>query len=137
MISKHLIYYTLGLSGLTLLFRATLSFLLNEEMFISVWVAAVIYLLLIFMMAYYIALSEKEKLNLNDPGFRFHVVTFLVCNGIGLLWFYYGSPSFRESIMSIYYTLIIWGVFVLFHLFMFLKAQKSSIKGIDRTDIFE
>jgi hypothetical protein len=61
----------------------------------------------------------------------------LIFNAVSLLWFVIGFHSHVESIRTIYLTALFWGIGLLIHFIFYLIAQKNSINGLSREDIFE
>jgi PadR family transcriptional regulator PadR len=86
---------------------------------------------------YYFGRKEYEYLPIYDIGFRFHLSTFIAHNVISLLWFVFGFESKYENINVIYITALIWTVFLIIHFVYYLSVRKSSIKNLDKEDLFE
>lgn len=78
-----------------------------------------------------------EDLPLSDVGFRFHFFTFLSHNIVSVLWFAGSLNSSYESFSNILLTVLIWSFFLIGHGIYYISTRKSTIKGIDRHDLFD
>jgi len=85
----------------------------------------------------YFGWKEYEYLPIYDIGFRFHLATFLAHNVVSLLWFSLGFQSHYETISVIFITAGIWSVFLFIHFMYYLSIRKSTIKDLDKDDLFE
>jgi hypothetical protein len=121
----------------TLFFRYSLSTLLNKEEFFLAWMVAAAYALIVFLAGWYFA-KEDYRLHLfRDLGFGFHLVTYLVCNLVAETWFFLGLNSSHEPVLSVHLTALFWGLGLIIHLVICLVHMKNTIRGIDKTEIFE
>jgi len=136
-ITKNLIAFSIGLVVLTIAFRFSLSTMLQNRLFGSVWIIATIYGILIFIIGWIFGKKDKQTLPLYDIGFRFHVATYLICNLIAEIWFLLGLQSDCEKIKSVHFTVVFWGVGLLIHYILYLITRKNAINGIKKTEIFE
>lgn len=137
LITPNLIKFTLITIILTILFRIGLSTSITNEMMIAVILSAIIYAISMLINGSYFGRKEYEYLPIYDIGFRFHLSTFIAHNVISILWFAFGFESKYENIKVIYITALIWSVFLIIHLVYFLSVRKSSIKNLDKEDLFE
>ena len=53
------------------------------------------------------------------------------------LWFLFGLQSRVENIKITHQIAFFWGIFLLFHFIIYLFNHKNTIKGIDKSEIFE
>lgn len=136
-ITKHIILFAGLFSLYTIVFRALLSYSLSIESYSFVWIYAAIYALMIFITAWNLGKADNLKSFIFDAGLKFHVVTFFFWGLISELWFILGFGSTKESIKVVHITLLIWVVFLLFHIIIYLILRKHTIKGIQRSDIFD
>ncbi len=136
-ITPNLLKFT-GISILlTLLFRFGLSFSIESKIILSIIVCALVYGVSMWFNGRFFGTKEEEYLPIYDIGFRFHLFTFLVHNTISIIWFLFGFESKYENIAVIYRTAIIWSFFLIVHFGYYLFARKSSIKGLNKEDLFE
>lgn len=135
--TKNLILFSIGATVLTILFRFTLSTLLQRELFNYIWAITILYGLAMFIMGWVFGKKDRQTLPLYDIGFRFHLATYIICNLIAEIWFVMGLQSGYEKIRIIHLTIIIWGIVLLIHFIFFLITRKNSIKGIKKSEIFE
>lgn len=137
LITPNLIKFTLVTLILTILFRLTLSTTITNMFTVGIILSAIIYAISMWINGSYFGKKEYEYLPIYDIGFRFHFATFIAHNGISILWFVFGFQSHYETINTIFITAAIWSVFLVIHFFYFLSVRKSSIKNLDRDDLFE
>jgi hypothetical protein len=136
-LSKQLALFAALFSIYTVAFRYLLSSSLQHERYSIVWVYAVLYAVAIFITAWNLGKADGMKKILFDAGLRFHVTNYLCFGIISELWFILGLNSDKESINTVHYTMIFWGLGVLLHLAIFLMLRKNTIRGIQRSDIFD
>jgi hypothetical protein len=136
-LTANLIKYTFTTLVLAILFRICLSTSITHKITIAVIVCAIVYAILMWFNGSYFGKKEYEYLPIFDIGFRFHFATFLAHNIVSILWFVFGFESKYESIHVIYITAIIWGVFLLIHFMYYLSVRKSSIRNLNKEDLFE
>ena len=138
LITPNLLKFTFATIILTIIFRVGLSTSITNNMIIALIICAVVYAVLMFFSGSYFGRKEYyEDLPILDVGFRFHLSTFVGHNLISIIWFKLGFESKYENIKVVYITAIIWSVFLILHLIYYLSVRKSSIKNLDKDDIFE
>ncbi|QFZ53417.1 hypothetical protein FEZ18_00640 [Oceanihabitans sp. IOP_32] len=137
LLTKNLLTFTWVTLLLTIIFRAGLSTAITNKMTIAIILCAVIYAILMWFNGRYFGKKDYEYLPLYDVGFRFHLSTFIAHNTVSLLWFVFAFESKYENIKVIYITALIWLVFLILHFLYFLSIRKSSIKNLDKDNLFE
>ena len=137
LITQNLIKFTITTIILTILFRIGLSTSITNELTLAVILSAIIYAILMFINGSYFGRKEYEYLPIYDIGFRFHLSTFLAHNAVSILWFVFGFESKYENIKVIYITALIWSIFLIIHFAYYLSVRKSTIRNLDKEDIFE
>lgn len=137
LLTKNLLTFTWVTLLLTIIFRAGLSTAITNKMTIAIILCAVIYAILMWFNGRYFGKKDYEYLPLYDVGFRFHLSTFIAHNTVSLLWFVFAFESKYENIKVIYITALIWLVFLIMHFLYFLSIRKSSIKNLDKDNLFE
>lgn len=136
-ITKNQLLFALALTIITIAFRYGLSTLLEMEKFSIIWYFAALYGLVIFIFGWIFGKRDHLSLPIYDIGFRFHLTTYIICNAIAEVWFLAGLNSSHEKIKAIHISMVIWGVFLLLHFFVFMYTRKNAIKGIEKTEIFD
>ncbi len=136
-LTKNLRFYALALIALTILFRFSLSLLLQDREFSIIWVLATLYGISVFIVAWIFGRKDKLHLPLYDIGFRFHLTTYLICNSIAKLWHSFNFQSDYENIKSVHLTIIIWGACLAVHFIIYTITRKNVIRGIKKSEIFE
>jgi len=136
-LTNNLLYFAMLFIFGAIIFRFGLSFFLENGSYNLVWVIAAIYFIFNFMIGWIFGKRDHISLPLFDVGFRFHLVTFILFNGISIAWFLLELNSQKEEIGVVYTTAIIWSFFLVLHFIFYLYAQKQSIKGINKEEIFD
>ncbi len=134
---KYLIIYALLLTVYTLAFRFLLSHSLTKEYFTMAWIYAGIYGIFIFFTAWTLGKAFSLRKIFFDAGIWFHLITYVVCNAIGELWFIFELNSPREHIFIIHLTALIWGLGLAFHFLFFLLTKKQTLRGIQKSEVFD
>ena len=137
LITSSLLKFNLVAIILTLIFRISLSTSITYKMSTAVAVTAILYSIFMWFNGSYFGRKEYEYLPIHDVGFRFHLSSFLVHNLVSILWFVFHFNSKYEKINVIYATALIWFVFLIIHFIYYLSCRKSSIKNLDKEDLFE
>lgn len=137
LLTKNLLTFTWVTLLLTIIFRAGLSTAITNKMTIAIILCAIIYAILMWFNGRYFGKKDYEYLPLYDVGFRFHLSTFIAHNTVSLLWFVFAFESKYENIKVIYITALIWLFFLILHFLYFLSIRKSSIKNLDKDNLFE
>jgi hypothetical protein len=122
---------------ITIAFRYGLSTILTNMEFTWAWLIAAFYALSVFAAGWVLGKKDYESLPLYDISFKFHLITYLVCNLIAELWFLLGFQSQFESVKSVWLTALFWGIGLIIHFILYLFARKNSIKGIEKSEIFD
>jgi len=65
------------------------------------------------------------------------MTTFVVWGAASEAWFLQDLHSAYESIRVVHITLLIWSGFLVMHLILFLILKRRTIRGIQKSDIFE
>ena len=137
LITLNLLKFTVVTVLLTLIFRIGLSASIENKMIISIVICAILYAVFMLLNGSYYGRRDYDDLPIYDIGFRFHFSTFLAHNLISILWFLFSFQSKYENIRVIYITAGVWLVFIVIHLFYYLSSKKSSIKNLDKENLFE
>lgn len=136
-ITKNLINFAIWFFIGAILFRYALAYFLSNHLSTGVWVSAVVYFLYNFTIGWLFGKRDHESLPLFDIGFRFHLTSYILFNGISQVWVLAGFTSQYESYKSVLSMGLFWGIGLLFHFFFFLKTRKNAIKGLKKDELFE
>ncbi len=118
----------------TIIFRASLSALLNNESYIMVWVAAVAYGILMFVIGVYFGKRDSIESVIYNLFLRWNGGTFIVFGIISYVWMLFGNPAPSESLGVLNITMIIWATI---GVVVYLIMRHYSIKGIEKSEIFD
>lgn len=136
-ITPFLLRFILVITLLTILFRFFLSYGITHESLVLIILSASLYGVLMFVSGWHFGKKDSEYLPLYDVGFRFHLATYIVHNGISMLWFAFGFNSPMEKVSVVYITAIVWVVILLVHLAFFIGTRRYAIKNLHRDNLFE
>lgn len=136
-ITPYLIKFAVTTILLTAVFRYFLSYGIEYQSQITIAVSAISYALFMFASGWHFGRKDGDFLPIYDVGFRFHLTTYLIHNGISVLWILLGLGSKYENLNIIIMVAIYWGVFLLLHFILFLRAKKNTIHNLDREDLFD
>lgn len=103
----------------------------------KIWMYALGYGLSIAIIGLFFGKREYDDFPLNDVGFRFHLTTYIMCNGIAELWFLSGNTAPTETLSSLRSSELYWGLGLLLHFLIFILTRKNTIAGMDKSEIFE
>jgi hypothetical protein len=119
-----------------ILFRFSLSYVLENEFWPLVILPPVIFFLLMYFTGRYFGLKQWNDLPVNKS-FTFHVSTFVVFFLVSYGFYFLGLLSQHEPIIGINYTLFFWGIGLLISFFHARNMMKNTIKGLDRDQLFD
>lgn len=136
-VSRNLLLYALLIFAYTLLFRFGLSNLLTAEKWIWVMVISILYGTVITATAWTLGRRDGKDTFLFDAGFRWSLTTFIFWGIASEAWFLLELHSDHESIRIVHITLLIWSGFLVLHFILFLLLRRKTIKGVQKSDIFE
>ena len=136
-ITPSLQRFALTTTILTVVFRYFLSYGIESQNQLVMILSAILYGLSMFAAGWYFGVKDGEYLPIFDVGFRFHTTTYVIHNGISLLWIGLGFGSHYEKIDTPLMTTIYWGVFLFIHFLFYLWARKNSIDDLDKDEIFD
>ena len=136
-ITRFLLGFALTISVLTIAFRYFLSYGIDNKSTIIVVLSAVLYFIGMFISGWIFGKKDGDYLPIYDVGFRFHFTTFFIFNLISELWFIFGFNSSYETVRYIHLIAIIWGIFLLLHFAMYLRAKRKSIDNLVKEELFD
>ncbi|MBP3552474.1 MAG: hypothetical protein J6K05_04790 [Bacteroidaceae bacterium] len=120
---------------LTVLFRYALNLCIDANSTIGTTTSSIVYGGLMFLIGWYFGKKDANENEIHDIGFRFHLVTYILCIGIGYGVYHLGWNA--ESLRAMTITAISWGIGLTIHFIFYLIEQKRTIKGYAREDIFQ
>ena len=136
-ITKYLLRFALTAIILTIVFRYFLSYGIDNQSTVIISISAIIYGISMFASGWHFGKQDGEYLPIFDVGFRFHFTTYLIHNGISLLWLLFGFGSKYEKLSWTLMVAVYWGIFLLLHFFYYIWTRKNSIDNLDKEDLFE
>ncbi len=137
LITSNLLKFAICFALGSILFRFGLSWSITNHALIEMWIFAILYFFFNAGIGWFFGKKDYESFPLNDIGFRFHLVTYVVFNIIWELWFLLGLQSPVENGNFAPQIAFFWGIFLLIHFIIYLFNRKNTIKGIDKSEIFE
>ena len=123
--------------ALAILYSIVFQFYYGEYVAGSDWnnvaIAATLYGVFMFATGLFIGAKDPIRGTRMDQGFQYHLVTYIVVNGTGILWALAGLSPEGESVGVAFLTALSWGVGLLVH----FLVVRHFIKGIPRGNVFE
>ena len=120
---------------LTVLFRYALNVCIGIGSWKGSVLCSVVYFCLMFFAGWHFGEKETEDNCIHDIGFRYHLVTFLLCVGVGYAAHYMGWET--ETLKSMTIGALCWGIGLFVHLAFFLLEYSKTIKGYVKSEIFD
>lgn len=120
---------------MTVLFRYSLNFCIGMHSVIGTTICSIVYACLMYLVGWYFGKKDAVENDFHDIGFRFHIVTYILCIGIGYGAYYIDWNT--ESLCAMAITAIFWGIGLLVHFILFIIEQRKTIKGYAKEDIFQ
>ena len=136
-ITSNLIKFAICFAIGSIAFRYGLSWSITNHAVFEMWSFAVLYFFFNLGIGWFFGKKDNEAFPLFDIGFRFHLVTYVIFNVIWELWFLFELQSPVENVRIAHLIAIIWGVFMLVHFIGYLFTRKYTIKGLDKSRLFE
>jgi hypothetical protein len=136
-ITSNLVKFAIYFAIVSIVFRLGLNWAITNHSILLMWLLATIYFILNLGLGWFFGKKDYESFPLYDIGFRFHLVTYVLFVGIWEVWFLFGFQSQFESIIIAHRIALYWGIFLLLHFIAYLFSRKNSIKGLDKSEIFE
>lgn len=118
------------------LFRYTLSSLLENENWNYVFLPPVIFFFAMYFSGRYFGLKQWRRLPI-DQSFKYHLSTFSVFFVVSYGFYFGNLLSEHEPRAILDYTFLFWGLGLIVHYIKFRQCSKTSIKGISRDQIFD
>lgn len=132
-LTTNLKYFAIALMVLTLTFSYYLYSFIASEQYTNIIVLATVFGISVFAIGLYFGYNDKEVNTKIDLGFNYHLFTYIIVNGIGILWLFSVLGFTNENIKMAASQLLFWGI----GLFVHYLFSRRSIKGYDRDTIFK
>lgn len=126
--------FTLSALLLTALFRYILSLSIEAGGFYGPIVCGAVYFAIMFLLGWFLGKKDWLENEIHDIGFRHHLVTYLLCNSSAFISYYIGLNT--SGIRTMAYGAISWGIGLVIHYIFYLRAQKDTIKGYAKSELF-
>lgn len=85
----------------------------------------------IFFFVWLFGRKEKVSISIVDLSFKYHIITYAICNSIAELWFHYNLQSNCENISYVHLGGLYWGFGLLVHFFLFNIFSKNMELGFE------
>lgn len=118
------------------LFRVVLSNILENEYWNLVILPPVVFFFAMYFTGRYFGLKQWRELPINHS-FKYHLSTFTVFFVVSYGFYFGNLLSKHEPRVTLDYTLLFWGLGLTLHYIKYRQCAKSSIKGINRDQIFD
>ena len=134
--NQNLFGFILIITLWNVLFRFTLSSLLENENWNYVFLPPVIFFFAMYFSGRYFGMKQWRHLPI-DQSFKYHLSTFSVFFVVSYGFYFGNLLSEHEPRAILDYTLLFWGLGLIVHYIKFRQCSKTSIKGINRDQIFD
>lgn len=134
--NQNLFGFILIITLWNVLFRFTLSSLLENENWNYVFLPPVIFFFAMYFSGRYFGMKQWRHLPI-DQSFKYHLSTFSVFFIVSYGFYFGNLLSKYEPRAILDYTLLFWGIGLIVHYIKFSQCSKTSIKGIKRDQIFD
>ena len=136
-ITTNLLKYALAYSFLTLLFRFALSKMIEFQFLIGAGIVSALFAIGIFSISFIFVTKNRTFLPFYDVGFRLHLTGFLSYHLVTELWYLFDFQAQNESIIVTHLISFIWGILLLFHFIIYLITRKNTIRGLNKSELFD
>ncbi len=120
---------------LSILFRYILNLCIGVNSEMGTLFCSIVYFCLMFLIGWYFGKKDAMENEIHDIGFRFHLITYILCIGAGFGAYYVNW--YTETPKSMIVTATCWGIGVLIHFLCFIIERKKTIKGYSKDQIFQ
>ena len=134
--NQNLFGFILIITLWNVLFRFTLSSLLENENWNYVFLPPVIFFFAMYFSGRYFGMKQWRHLPI-DQSFKYHLSTFSVFFVVSYGFYFGNLLSEHEPRAILDYTFLFWGLGLIVHYIKFRQCSKTSIKGINRDQIFD
>jgi len=134
--NQNLFGFILVITLWNVLFRFTLSSLLENENWNYVFLPPIIFFFAMYFSGRYFGLKQWRRLPI-DQSFKYHLSTFSVFFVVSYGFYFGNLLSEHEPRAILDYTFLFWGLGLIVHYIKFRQCSKTSIKGINRDQIFD
>ncbi len=137
-ITRNLLFFALSFTVLTIVMKSSIGAALDAGLFYTLpWIIGAAYGVITFGLGWFFGSRDSRTLPMYDAGFRYHLATFVVFAVVSELWNALGLMSEYDSFWPWRIIEIIWAVFVVAHFAWFVISRKKTIKGIEKSDLFD
>lgn len=133
---QNLFGFILAITLWNVLFRFTLSSLLENENWNYVFFPPIIFFFAMYFSGRYFGMKQWRYLPI-DQSFKYHLSTFSVFFIVSYGFYFGNLLSKYEPRAILDCTLLFWGLGLIGHYIKFKQYSKNSIKGIERDQIFD
>ena len=134
--NQNLLGFILVVTLWNVLFRVTLSSLLENEHWNYAFLPPIIFFFVMYFSGNYFGKKQFRHLPINKS-FKYHLATFIVFFIVSYGFYFGNLLSKHEPRVILDYSLLFWGLGLIIHFIKFRQQSKSLIKGLDRDEIFD
>jgi site-specific recombinase len=124
-------------SGLALLFSITFFYFLHSDLkaesYENIWWYAVMFGVYLFISGLLLGYKDSVRETKLDLGYRYHLMTFIIVNAVGLISLLIFFGINRDSLISSGIGFFFWAI----GLFVHYRLSSKTIKGMDKDKIFD
>ncbi len=136
LLSTNQLRFSVTVAVATFLFQASISYATTAYLYTATWSLALLFFVVMFAAGWIFGSRDKDHLPLANIAIRFHVLTFLIYNGVTILW-YALSSKLPDLSSSFFISVGLWGVGLLLHIILFWTGAARRIRGLGSKDLFD
>ena len=99
----------------------------------NIWLIALSFGVLLFISGLILGRKDSVRHSRADLSFQYHLMTFIIVNGIGIPWQLISMGIDRGSLINVAYQCVPWGIGLAIHYYF----SSKSIKGMNKEEIFD
>ena len=131
--SRNLKYF----SALTLVFSMVFFYFLfsalESHSYENIWILPLTFGVLMFASGLILGGTDPVQSSRSDLGYQYHLMTFIIVNGVGIPWFLITMGIDNISMSIIALQCLPWGLGLAIHYY----CSSKTIKGISKKEIFD
>ena len=106
---------------------------LAAESYNNIWLLATLFGLALLVSGFALGYHDLVRNSRLDLGFRYHLMTFMIVNAIGLASLFVAMGVNKDTLLYGLLPVSFWGLGLLVHYYF----SSKSIKGMDKKNLFD
>jgi len=106
---------------------------LQEQSYSNIWWFAGFFGVFLFVIGFVLGCKDPVHKSRKDLGFQYHLITFLIVNGVGIPWLLFSAQLNPHTYLNAALQVFPWAVGLFFHFYV----SSKSIKGMNKEELFD